>query len=123
MSNTTEKNQLANISKLFEYCLHDRQHLEELLQLLDERVEEFLSTARVYLKAKDRYSLSRVSHRLRNSLLMIDAQSLLDFLDIIEHECQQLDTLIVLERLLRDFETEYKLVNADIQQQLKSIYA
>lgn len=122
MSNAKEKNQLANISKLFEYCLNDRQHLQELLELLDERVEEFLTTARVYLKAKDRYSLSRVSHRLRNSLLMIEAQSLLDFLDIIEHECQQLDSLIVLERLLQDFENEYKKVNADIQQQLDSIY-
>lgn len=123
MSNIADKNQLANISKLFEYCLNDRQHLGELLGILDDRVEEFLDTARVYLKAKDRYSLSRVSHRLRNSLLMIDAQSLLDFLDIIEHECQQLDSLIVLERLLKDFENEYELVNADIQQQLKSIYA
>lgn len=121
--NTADKKYRVNISKLFEYCLNDRENLEELIQLLHERVEEFLASARMYLKAKDRFSIARVSHRLRNSLLMIEARSLLDFLDIIEHECQQLESLVFLENLLQDFEKEYKLVEADIQQQMKRLYA
>ena len=121
--NTADKKNRVNISKLFEYCLNDRENLHELLELLHERVEEFLASARMYLKAKDRFSIARVSHRLRNSLLMIEARSLLDFLDIIEHECQQLDSLVFLEKLLEDFEAEYQLVEADIQQQMKRLYA
>ena len=121
--NTADKAYRANIFKLFEYCLNDRENLEELVKLLDERVAEFLASARMYLKAKDRFSIARVSHRLRNSLLMIEARSLLDYLDIIEHECQQLDSLVFLEKLLEDFATEYKLVEADIQQQMKRLYA
>lgn len=121
--NTADKTQRVNILKLFEYCLNDRENLKELLELLHERVEEFLASARMYLKAKDRFSIARVSHRLRNSLLMIEARGLLDFLDIIEHECQQLDSLVFLEKLLEDFEVEYHLVQADIQQQMKRLYA
>lgn len=121
--NTADKTYRANIFKLFEYCLNDRESLEELLRLMHERVEEFLASSRMYLKAKDRFSISRVSHRLRNSLLMVEAKSLLDFLDIIEHECQQLDSLVFLEKLLEDFEEEYKLVDADIQQQMRRLYA
>ncbi|TRZ42077.1 hypothetical protein D3A96_12165 [Robertkochia marina] len=121
--NTTDKTQRVNILKLFEYCLNDRENLKELLELLNERVEEFLASARMYLKAKDRFSIARVSHRLRNSLLMIEARGLLDFLDVIEHECQQLDSIVFLEKLLEDFEAEYRLVQADIQQQMKRLYA
>ena len=121
--NTADKTQRVNILKLFEYCLNDRENLKELLELLNERVEEFLASARMYLKAKDRFSIARVSHRLRNSLLMIEARGLLDFLDVIEHECQQLDSIVFLEKLLEDFEAEYRLVQADIQQQMKRLYA
>lgn len=118
-----EKTHRANIYQLYEYCLNDRDNLKELLELLDERVKEFLASARMYLKAKDRFSIARVSHRLRNSLQMVEAIGLLDFLDIIEHECQQLDSLVYLEQLLEDFDREYTLVNEDIHLQLKKLYA
>ncbi|WP_255462707.1 hypothetical protein [Galbibacter sp. BG1] len=111
----------ADISKLKSECLGDQEYLNEIVALLDENIEEFYDAAEIYLKAKDRFSISRAAHKIKNGLEMIQAYTLLDYLDMIQKECQHLDTFKNIENLIEDFKVEYTLVQAELKQQISKI--
>ncbi|WP_224482826.1 hypothetical protein [Robertkochia aurantiaca] len=112
----------ASIYNLSGEFLNSRNQLEELIRMLHTNIEDFLTSTKMYLKANDRFSIVRAGNKLKNLLSMIEAYGLLDYLDVIERECQHLDTLNYVEKLLEDFKNEYLLVHSDLNRQINKIH-
>ncbi|TRZ45292.1 hypothetical protein [Robertkochia solimangrovi] len=112
----------ANISRLRDDCLGDLEHIEKLIKIFNESVEEYLASVAMYIKAKDRFSIVRAGGKLKTGLLMIEANSLLDYLDMIDYECQQLDALIYVETLISDFKGEYLHVRDELKKQVEKLH-
>ncbi|WP_335966117.1 hypothetical protein [Galbibacter sp. PAP.153] len=109
----------ADITKLVNDCLGDKEYISEIVLLLNENIEEFYDATAIYLKAKDRFSISRAAHKIKNGLEMIQAYSLLDYIDVIQTECQHLDTFKNIEKLIADFKKEYTHVLSEVKQQIE----
>nr|WP_242513640.1 hypothetical protein [Galbibacter mesophilus] len=100
----------------------DREYLNEIVTLLNENIEEFYENVEIYLKAKDRFAISRSAHKIKNGLEMIQAHGLLDYLDMIQKECQQLDTFQNIQFLIDSFKTEYRMAFDELKQQIESFH-
>lgn len=111
----------ADISKLVNECLGDKEYLNEIMVLLNENIEEFYDTTEVCIKAKDRFSISRGAHKIKSGLEMVQAPVLLHYVDLIQKECQHLDTYWKIQDILIQFKTEYKLVQASLYSQIEGV--
>lgn|SRR5690606_7186822 len=111
----------ADISKLVNECLGDKEYLNEIMVLLNENIEEFYDTTEVCIKAKDRFSISRGAHKIKSGLEMVQAPVLLHYVDLIQKECQHLDTYWKIQDILIQFKTEYKLVQASLNSQIEGV--
>ena len=113
----------ADISKLKEDCLADKEYMNEIVALLNENIEEFYETTAISIKAKERFSISRAAHKVRNGLEMVKANSLLDYLDMIQKECQHLNTYDNISNLISGFKNEYIAVLNEIRKQINELDA
>ncbi|WP_342156300.1 hypothetical protein [Joostella sp. CR20] len=113
----------ANISKIKEDCLADKDYLNEIMLLINNNIDEFYENTEIYLKAKDRFSISRAAHKVKNGLEMVQAFTLLDYLDMIQKECQYVDTYQNIKQLITDFKVEYQLVVIELQSQIDEMEA
>jgi len=111
----------ADISKLVNECLGDKEYLNEIMVLLNENIEEFYDTTEVCIKAKDRFSISRGAHKIKSGLEMVQAPVLLHYVDLIQKECQHLDTYWKIQDILIQFKSEYKLVQASLYSQIEGV--
>lgn len=108
----------ADISKLVSECLGDKEYLNEIIVLLNDNIEEFYDTTEVCIKAKDRFSISRGAHKIKNGLEMVQAPVLLHYVDLIQKECQHLNTYKKIQNILNQFKAEYKLVQNSLYSQI-----
>lgn len=111
----------ADISKLVSECLGDKEYLNEIIVLLNDNIEEFYDTTEVCIKAKDRFSISRGAHKIKNGLEMVQAPVLLHYVDLIQKECQHLDTYRKIQNILNQFKVEYKLVQSSLYSQIDNL--
>lgn len=111
----------ADISKLVTECLGDKEYLNEIVVLLNDNIEEFYDTIEVCIKAKDRFSISRGAHKIKNGLEMVQAPVLLHYVDLIQKECQHLDTFWKIQDILNQFKIEYKLVQESLSNQINNL--
>ncbi|WP_417362728.1 hypothetical protein [Galbibacter sp.] len=111
----------VDISKLVTECLGDKEYLNEIIVLLNDNIEEFYDTTEVCIKAKDRFSISRGAHKIKNGLEMVQAPVLLHYVDLIQKECQHLDTYWKIQDILNQFKTEYKLVLTSLYNQIECL--
>lgn len=111
----------ADISKLVSECLGDKEYLGEIMILLNENIEEFYDTTEVCIKAKDRFSISRGAHKIKNGLEMVQATVLLHYVELIQKECQHLDTFKNIQNILNQFKAEYKLVQSSLYNQIENL--
>lgn len=111
----------ADISKLVSECLGDKEYLNEIMILLNENIEEFYDTTEVCIKAKDRFSISRGAHKIKNGLEMVQATVLLHYVELIQKECQHLDTFKNIQNILNQFKAEYKLVQSSLYNQIENL--
>ncbi|EIJ40577.1 hypothetical protein JoomaDRAFT_3641 [Galbibacter orientalis DSM 19592] len=118
-----ERLKKADISKLKEDCLADKEYMNEIVALLNENIEEFYETTAISIKAKERFSISRAAHKVRNGLEMVKANSLLDYLDMIQKECQHLNTYDNISNLISGFKNEYIAVLNEIRKQINELDA
>lgn len=96
-------------------CLGDTHCETELIHLLQIQIEEFLQASKLYSKASDRFTMAREIGKLRNGLHLIRAESLLDYIDLIEAECLHPDHFEIIDRLIKNFEEEYILLKNELQ--------
>src|SRR5690554_2549488 len=108
----------ADISKLVTECLGDKEYLNEIIVLLNDNIEEFYDTTAVCIKAKDRFAISRGAHKIKNGLEMVQAPVLLHYVDLIQKECQHLDTYWKIQDILDQFKSEYKSVQESLYNQI-----
>ncbi len=111
----------ADISKLANECLGDKEYLSEIMVLLNDNIEEFYETTEVCIKAKDRFSISRGAHKVKNGLIMVQATVLLGYVDLIQKECQQLDTYWKIQDILDQFKVEYEGVQNILYSQIADL--
>ena len=111
----------ADISKLINECMGDKEYLNEIIVLLNENIEEFYDTTEVCIKAKDRFSISRGAHKIKNGLEMVQASFLLHYVDLIQKECQHLDTYQKIQNILNQFKVEYELVQNSLYSQIANL--
>ncbi|MCX2681376.1 hypothetical protein OOZ15_15590 [Galbibacter sp. EGI 63066] len=113
----------ADISRLVNDCMGDQVYVNEMFSLLKENMKEFYNATAVFLKAKDRFSISRAAHKIKNGLELIQACSLLDYVDMIQNECQHVDTIKNIEKLIADSKTEYNCVVQELEEQIAMLDA
>lgn len=111
----------ADISKLVKECMGDKEYLNEIIILLNDNIEEFYDTTEVCIKAKDRFSISRGAHKIKNGLEMVQASVLLHYVDLIQKECQHLDTYQKIQNILNQFKVEYELVQNSLYSQIANL--
>lgn len=111
----------ADISNLVNECLGDKEYLNEIVVLLNDNIEEFYDTTEVCIKAKDRFSISRGAHKIKNGLEMVQAHVLLHYVDLIQKECQHLDTFWKIQDILKKFKIEYKSVQDSLLDQINEL--
>ncbi|MCF8714443.1 hypothetical protein JM658_06320 [Joostella atrarenae] len=111
----------ANISKLVSDSLGDKEYMNEIVILLNNNIEEFCDSTTISLKAKDRYSIFRAAHKIINGLEMIQAYVLLDYITMIQKECQYMDNFTNIKNLFIDFKMEYAYVLKEINSQIDNL--
>ena len=111
----------ADISKLVNECMGDKEYLNEIIVLLNDNIKEFYDTTEVCIKAKDRFSISRGAHKIKNGLEMVQASVLLHYVDLIQKECQHLDTYQKILNILNQFKVEYELVQNSLYSQIANL--
>src|SRR5690606_1768518 len=121
----TSKNRLnmkhADISTLDTEFLVFNDYLNQVVVHLNDNIEEIYDTIEVCIKAKDRFSISRGAHKIKNGLEMVQAPVLLHYVDLIQKECQHLDTFWKIQDILNQFKIEYKLVQKSLSNQINNL--
>src|SRR5690606_31560219 len=99
----------------------DKEYLSLIVVPLNDNIAEFYDTTEVRITVTDRSSISRGAHKITNGLKMVQGYVLLHYVDLIQKECQHLDTFWKIQDILKKFKIEYKLVQDSLLDQINEL--
>lgn len=112
---------LVNLAPIFKECLEQKALLEELLRLFEQNILEFVGKTKMHLQSRNLQGIGFAAHKIKASLKMLRAHSLLDITEEIAVECKGNGNYDHLNALFEAFLTEYPRVETAISQEANRI--
>ena len=98
---------LVDLSGLLQECQGNLDLLDELLDLFKQNILEFLGQCRIHLQAANSQGVSFAAHKVKSSLLMIQAVELHALCDQLDESAKENESLTYLESLYSRFLEAY----------------
>lgn len=111
---------LANLNPLIEECMGEKDTVAELVQLFKRNIYEFIGNVRMHLNNNDSRGVGFAIHKIKSSLKMLEAYSLLKICSDLTIASDSAATE-ALERHYQHFLDEYPKVEKTIDEALKRI--
>ncbi len=116
-----QKATLVDLTSIFKECLGETALLEELLHLFEQNILEFIGKTKMHLQSRNYQGIGFAAHKIKASLKMLRAFSLLDISEEIAFECKGNSSYNRLNTLFEAFLTEYPKVETAIEQEMNRL--
>ncbi len=112
---------LVDLNPIFKECLEKTALLDELLQLFEQNILEFIGKTKMHLQSHNYQGIGFAAHKIKASLKMLRAYSLLAISEEIEEECKGNGNHNQLNTLFEAFLVEYPKVEIAIGQEMNRL--
>lgn len=119
--NKTNQLEEFNLNPILEDCMGQVDLLEELVQLFNSNILEFIGKTKVYLLNDNHAGIAFISHKIKNGLQMFKLNNLVEI-------CEQMNLVSKTDKdikhlnfLYGEFLKEYKSIAPKIELELKRI--
>ncbi len=120
LNNNTKPPQkrLVDLSGLLQECQGNLDLLDELADLFKQNILEFLGQCRIHLQASNAQGVSFAAHKVKSSLLMIQAVELHALCDQLDESAKENESLTYLESLYSRFLEAYPATERALEWEL-----
>ncbi len=112
---------LVNLNPILKECLGKTALLDELLQLFEKNILEFVGKTRMHLQSHNYQGIGFAAHKIKASLKMLCAYSLLAISEEIAEECKGNSNHNRLNTLFEAFLAEYPKVEIAIREEMNRL--
>ncbi|WP_350285908.1 ATP-binding protein [uncultured Croceitalea sp.] len=120
---TSTKNDkaLVNIEAIYAECMGQSELLDELVRLFKQNIFEFIGKVKMHLQSSNFQGIGFAAHKIKSSLKMLEATSLLSICEKISEVCKTGNDKNYLNFLYHQFLDEYPNVEHQIDEQIERL--
>lgn len=110
-----------NLTLLREDCMNNAELILELLNLFKQNVMEYIGRMRIHLQAGNHQGIAFASHKIKSSLLLVEAKQLTQIADKLFELANQSRSEDEIQKVFDHFLTAYKTVENAIDKEIKKL--